>query len=219
MGAQEINVASIAARIKEERFDEVHLLDMVLGGDAVITHAEPFGGKDTVSEIMALVFGGVYASSGELLRRATLDAAGKESLDRGDVVDSDIFFTHALPLIAGPEHKDKMLWLSAVGRCTGEPKRVVGFLAERDHNVAAVIYIEVDHDELRRRRAAGRSGDPRPDDGAEQFEHRLKEFMLKTLPAIQEYEALVPMVRIDGFKHPHDVALSVIDGLYEALIG
>lgn len=215
-----INKPSIAAALSEERFDELHLLRMSMGGsESFIVHAPPFGGKDTIAEIMALIFEGEWASSGDLLRRAKLSPEAQASLDRGDVVTSDIFFDHALPLIAGPEQAGKILWLSAVGRCVGEPPRVLKFLEEQGHAAAAVIHIDVDIVELRQRRNAGRDGEARADDGPQQFEHRLSEFEQKTRPAIQQYADAIPLVRVDGSKHPHDVALDIIDGIYAALIG
>lgn len=216
----EIDKAAIAAAICEERFDELHLMKMGMdGSESFVVHAPPFGGKDTLAEIMAIIFGGEWASSGDLLRRAKLNAGAQASLDRGDIVTSDIFFDHALPLIAGPEQAGKILWLSAVGRCVGEPPKVLDFLEARGHKPVAVIYVDVDSMELRRRRDAGRDGEARPDDGPQQFEHRLGEFQQKTRPAIQEYADAIPLVRVDGAKHPHDVALDIVDGLYAVMIG
>ena len=220
MGASiEINKQAIAAAVTEERFDELHLIKMGLSGESFIVHAPPFGGKDTLAEIMAIIFEGEWASSGDLLRKAALNAEAQASIDRGDVVTSDVFFDHALPLIAGPEQAGKVLWLSAVGRCIGEPPKVLAFLEARGHKAAAVIYVDVDSVELRRRRNAGRDGEARADDGPAQFEHRLSEFQQKTKPAIQQYADAIPLVRVDGAKHPHDVALDIIDGLYAVLIG
>ena len=106
--------------------------------------------------------------------------------------------------------------LSSVGRWIGEESGVIDALKAANHELKAVIYLELDEDTVRSRWEALEQHDNRGgryDDTAEILEKRLVEYREKTLPVIDAYETLGLLIRLDGNGTPASVTEAILAAL------
>lgn|GEM_PF-111414 len=189
-----------------------------LGTGSINIFGLPMSGKDTVGQRLAEALGAVFLSSGLILR--TVEEQTKEKLtESGQLTPTDRFREIVLPYFSSPELNGKSLVLSSIGRWYGEEDAVMEAAENGNHEIKAVISLDISEQDVRDRWQSakvlndrgGRTDDERP----EVFETRLNEFKDKTLPVLTHYNSLNKLVRVKADATRDAVFESTIDALYD----
>lgn len=198
---------------------ESHSLELIrswLGSGSINIFGRPFAGKDTQGQALIGLLGGHLLGGGDILRGSEIPPHVDAALRRGELIPSQDYVDIVLPYLSKSEFQGEPLILSSVGRWIGEEEGVMNALKAANHELKAVIYLELSEDMVRERwRALGehdnRGG--RYDDTAEILEKRLVEYREKTLPVIDAYERLGLLIRLDGSGTPEEVTQSILTAL------
>ena len=176
----------------------------------------PMSGKDTVGKRLADLIDGKFLSSGDIIR----DYEAKKDdhmTENGELIPTNKFYDIVLPHFHIDELKNHPLVLSSIGRWEGEENEVIKNAKESNHEIKAVIYLELTEDNVRERWAAAKElGDRgiRGDDADPKvFETRIEEFHEKTEPVLKHYEELGLLVKIDASGTRDEVFENVINAL------
>lgn len=176
----------------------------------------PFAGKDTQGEKLTTLFEGTLLGGGDILRNSHIPDHVDKALHRGELIPSEDYVSIVLPFLSKPEFAGKPLILSSVGRWKGEEAGVIDALKSSNHDLKAVIYLELSEDDVVQRWRALEEHDNRGgryDDTEEILKKRLEEYRNKTIPVIDRYEELGLLERIDGIGTPHEVYTRIIEAL------
>ena len=189
-----------------------------LGIGSVNVFGLPFSGKDTVGKRLADDLSAVFLSSGEILREAEQsDNALADELKQGKLANTDKFREIVLPHFSKRDLQGSPLVLSSVGRWSGEEILVMDALKKSGHELKAVIFLDIPHNEVsgrweKAKELADRGG--RSDDDSDVvLAKRLAEFEEKTLPVLKHYRKLGLLLDIDGVGTRDDVYERVIKAL------
>jgi len=198
--------------------DKIRFLKNWLGTGSVNVFGLPMSGKDTVSKRLSESLGGVYVSSGEILRSA--EQKGEQVVDMGDGkwVPQQQFFDIVLPYLSREELRGRALILGGVGRWVGEETQTMAALVNAGHPTSAVVFLEIGIEEIKRRFDALSTVNDRgaraDDADFSLVESRIVEFREKTLPVIEKYRELGLLVSIDAGLSRDEVFESAIEKLY-----
>lgn len=196
--------------------EQIATITTWLGAGAVNIFGLPFAGKDTQAKKLQQMLGGHILGGGEILRNSSIPPHIEATLHRGELIPSQDYVDIVLPYLSREEFADQPLLLSSVGRWIGEEVGVIEALKTANHELKAVVYLQLEEDVVRERwLALGRHDDRggRYDDTAEILEVRLAEFREKSLPVLVAYDELDLLVKIDGNKNPEDVTKLIIKAL------
>ena len=111
------------------------------------------------------------------------------------------FTSIVLPHLSKEVYSGKPLVLSSIGRWHGEEPAVMRATVSSGHPMLAVIYLELDEDEVISRWGLfGKEQDRgiRKDDKGESLRIRLKEFRNKTEPVIEFYRSKNMLIEVNG---------------------
>ena len=192
-------------------------MDLVLLG-------APGAGKGTQGALLADRLGVPKIATGDMLREAVrqgteLGRKARQVMDAGQLVSDDI----VLGLVRERLETDAAggAVFDGYPRNVAQARSLEGLLAEVDRGIDAVIYIDVDDDDIVRR-MSGRRTDPetgvvyhvehnpppaeiadrvvqRDDDREETVRHRLEVYRENTAPLVEHYRrAGVPVHTVDG---------------------
>ncbi len=187
-----------------------------LGTGSINIFGRPFAGKDTQGRALVEILGGHLLGGGDILRGSTIPEHVEAALHRGELIPSEDYVDIVLPYLSKQEFQGDPLILSSVGRWIGEESGVIDALKAANHELKAVIYLELDEDTVRSRWEALEQHDNRGgryDDTAEILEKRLVEYREKTLPVIDAYETLGLLIRLDGNGTPASVTEAILAAL------
>lgn len=162
----------------------------------------PGAGKGTQSEKLIEHYNLAYIATGDMLREeikegSSLGKEVKSTIDRGELVSAEII----VQLI---EKKIKMNPNVNGFLFDGFPRTLVqayileGLLLKLNTSLSAVIALEVDRDELRRRMLERSENTGRQDDTKEVIEKRLQEYDDKTAPVANFYKKKGQFYEING---------------------
>jgi adenylate kinase len=159
--------------------------------------APPGAGKGTQGTRLAEALGLRHISSGEVLRRAVEDDTplGREAaqyLRSGRLAPDELVTRALLPVLA---ESDGFV-LDGFPRTLQQAEGL-----EFD----AVVYLNVDEDELRKRLLAR----GRPDDTPDVIDERLRVYAADTRPLIEHYRAQGVLVEVDGNRAPDEIAADI----------
>ena len=187
-----------------------------LGTGSINIFGRPFAGKDTQGRILAEAFNATLLGGGDILRNSQIPQHVNEALHHGELVPTKDYVEIVLPYLSREEFVGNPLVLSSVGRWIGEEQGVMEALREANHELKAVIYLDLPEQEVQARWQAlevhnDRGG--RHDDTLEVLEKRLAVFREKTLPVLEEYEKLGLLIRIDGGQTPQQVSKNILEAL------
>jgi adenylate kinase len=180
--------------------------------------AGPGAGKGTQAERLADHYGVEHLASGDLLR-AEVEAgtdvgkAAEAAINSGDLVPDDVILEIiGRRLVEAAERGGYVL--DGYPRNLSQAKRAHQ-LAEDVGNVElqAVVYLQVDRDELRRRMLTRAEEEGRLDDTRATIEHRLEVFDEQTQPLVQYYTERGLVHTIDGNQDVEDVTAAILDAL------
>jgi len=191
-----------------------------LGTGAINIFGRPFAGKDTQGKKLLDLFGGKLLGGGDILRNSIIPADVNEIMLRGELVPIKDYISIVLPYLAKAEFAGDPLILSSVGRWKGEETGAIEALRQANHELKAVIYLDIPEDEVRARWHALEHHDDRDnraDDTLEALEVRLTEYRNKTLPVIDEYERLGLLVRVDGTGSPESIHQNILNALLQRI--
>lgn len=180
--------------------------------------AAPGAGKGTQARRLAQHHGLEHVASGDLLRAeivagTAVGRAAESYVNRGDLVPDDVILEILGPrLKSAAEHGGYVL--------DGFPRNRAQ--AERAYQMAtdvggielqAVIHLEVEREELRRRMLARADAESRSDDTRVTIEHRFEVFDAETAPLIGYYEGRGLLHAIDGSQDVDAVADVIVEAL------
>ncbi len=199
-------------------------MDLVLLG-------APGAGKGTQGALLAQKLGVPKIATGDMLRDAVrqgteLGVKAKQVMDAGQLVSDDI----VLGLVRERLESDAFAGAVFDGypRNVAQARSLEELLGEVDRGIEAVIYIDVNDDDIVRR-MSGRRTDPetgvvyhvehnpppagvadrviqRDDDREETVRHRLEVYRENTAPLVEHYrQAGVPVHTVDGGRSIDDV--------------
>ncbi len=126
-----------------------------------------------------------------------------------------------LPFFGQAQYKHKPLILSSVGRWVGEEQSVVEALKATDHELKAVVLLQLEESMVHERwENAKKLGDRgrRADDTKGTVLVRLIEFKDKTVPVIEQYRQRGLLIEVDGTLPPDNVSGLIIEALYKQAV-
>jgi adenylate kinase len=165
--------------------------------------APPGAGKGTQAKLLAAHFGIAHLASGDLLRREV--AAGTEIgraaaayLERGDLVpDRLVIEMLRQPVIDAAARGGYVL--DGFPRTLGQAEQAYQVAVEVSGiELQAVVHLEVERDELRRRLLARAESEGRLDDNEATIAHRLDVYDIETAPILAFYAKRGLVVDVDG---------------------
>jgi adenylate kinase len=197
---------------------KINAIKQWLGSGSINIFGTPYAGKDTQGERLAELFNAPLLGGGEILRNSVIPPDVKETMERGGLIPTNDYIRIVLPYLSQPALNNKPLILSSVGRWHGEEEAVLGATNEAGHPIKAVIFLDLDEDDVRKRWEAAQQQQDRAgriDDAAERIDTRLSEFKNKTLPVIDHYKQSELLITLDGRLNKDEVTKQIIDSLYE----
>lgn len=162
----------------------------------------PGAGKGTQSQKLIEHYNLAYIATGDMLRNeikegTSLGQEAKSIIDRGELVSDEIIVKLIEKKIQSNPDVEGFLF-------DGFPRTVVqayileGLLLKMNTSLSAVIALDVDRDELRRRMLERGKTSGRSDDNANVIEKRLQEYDEKTAPVAEFYSEKGQFYPIDG---------------------
>ncbi len=197
---------------------KIEIIKEWLGTGSINIFGLPFSGKDTVGLRLAEMLGAKFLSSGLILRAAEKeDKTLAKELAAGNLAPTDTFKRIILPYFSRPELADYPLILSSVGRWSGEELDIMGAAIAGDHEIKAVILLNISENEAKKRWEAaqilGDRGERSDDKEKNILDNRINEFMQKTMPVIETYRRQHLLVPIRATGSRDEVFANVIDEL------
>jgi adenylate kinase len=186
-----------------------------IGSGSVNIFGRPFSGKDAQGKRLADLLDGKLVGGGEILRHTPSDHI-KQHIDNGQLIPSNDYADIVLPYLSQPELSGKPLILSAVGRWHGEETAVIDSLEKSNHQLRAVIYLNISNDDSYNRWFALQTYNDRlnrHDDTESVLQTRFAEFQNKTMPVIDYYDDLGILIQIDGRQTRDEVTSDIIAAL------
>lgn len=179
----------------------VELIKKWLGSGSVNIFGLPFSGKDTHCHKLAEQIDAKVVGGGDILRSKYGPQHIKDHIATGALAPTDEFLNIVLPYLAQKKYADKPLILSSVGRWHGEEPSVIQAAADSGHPIKAVIFLDIDKQEVIKRRELSlnlNDRGARHDDAMESLEKRFQEFETKTLPVVDYYRQVGLLIEVDG---------------------
>lgn len=189
-----------------------------LGTGSINIFGLPYSGKDTVGLRLAELLGAKFLSSGLILRASEKDdkELAKE-LAAGNLAPTDTFRRIIMPYFSRNDLAEFPLVLSSVGRWEGEEYDIMDSAAKANHNIKAVILLNISEEEAKKRweaaRVLGDRGERSDDKEKSILDNRVKEFIEKTMPVIETYRKRGLLVPIHATGEREAVFELVIDEL------
>lgn len=194
-----------------------------LGTGSINIFGMPMSGKDTVGVRLAEEIGGRFLSGG-LIIRAMEAMNNKHLTDKGNLIDTNIFYEWVLPYFEKEELKDSALVLSSIGRVYGEEGVVIKRAEAAGHPIKVAVALNVSEAvvterwrEVSQLKSQNR-GIRRDDESLEIFENRLKEFREKTIPVLLRYRMLGLLVEVKASGERDEVYQETVDAIYKHVL-
>lgn len=205
----------------------------------------PGAGKGTQADLLKGRCGVPKYATGDILREAVrqgtpLGQKARSYMDRGELVPDEVVMGLVREALASPEARDGFI-LDGFPRTLAQARGLAEMLRERSRELSAVVFFEVDEEELVRRLAGRRVcsecgatyniyTDPPPDpetcrcggrlrvredDREETVRNRLRVYHEETAPVLEWYEGrAVPVERLKAMGSVREVEerlLSLVD--------
>ncbi|MDZ7345863.1 MAG: adenylate kinase [candidate division KSB1 bacterium] len=200
----------------------------------------PGTGKGTQASVLSQMFGIPQISTGDILRKAVADGTelgrqAKAVMEAGGLVSDDIILALIKERLAQPDAAKGYI-LDGFPR-TVQEAGAVDDLRKKDGGIDAVVYFQVDEEEIVRRLTSRRTcrqcglnynmiSDPPPadnrcrvcggeiyqrdDDKEETVRNRLRVYHEKTAPLVEYYRKQGKLYSIDGSKPVEEVRQEII---------
>ena len=152
-----------------------------------------FSGKGTQSEKMIEKYGFGHISTGDVLRseiknNTELGKTAKQFIDQGQLIPDELMVSILANVYDsfGKDHQGVIF--DGFPRTIPQAEALKAMLAERGHNIAAMIELDVPEDELMKRLLLRGQLSGRSDDNEETIKKRLDVYHNQTSPLIEWYE-------------------------------
>lgn len=194
--------------------NKIHEVNEWLGTGSLNFFGKPFGGKDTQSEKLAPFFNAPILGGGQILRNSVIPPETQTKMNRGELIPTEDFVKIVMPYLSNPDFADGPLFLSSVGRVSGEEQGVINATEAAGHSIKAVPYFDITNDEVFRR-LANTPDRGRADDTPASMEVRLEEFYTKTQPVLDTYEKMGLLLPVDAMTESDVVFNSMVHLLHD----
>lgn len=196
--------------------ERVEKIKAWLGTGSINIFGLPMSGKDTVGMRLAKLLDAEFLSSGEIIREYE-EKQNDHMTENGKLIPTNKFYDIVLPYFHNEDLKDKPLVLSSIGRWEGEEDEVIENAKRANHEIKAVIHLDLAEEDVRERwKAAKELGDRgiRGDDADPKvFETRIEEFHEKTIPVLNHYYELGALIEVDASGTRDEVFENVLNAL------
>ena len=196
--------------------DKLAVIKRWLGTGSINIFGPPMSGKDTQGIRLAEALGAKFLSSG-LIVRAKEAETNQDFTSTGALAPTNIFYEWVLPYFERKDLADYPLILSSIGRWSGEEDVVMSTAAGANHDIKAVILLNISESDVISRFEAAKvlndRGDRADDQSLNVFKTRLAEFRTKTLPVIQHYQTLGLLVSVNGDQSRDAVFTEIVEKL------
>lgn len=159
----------------------------------VVIFGAPGSGKGTQSEKMIEKYGFGHISTGDVLRseiknNTELGKTAKQFIDQGQLIPDELMVNILANVYDsfGKDHQGVIF--DGFPRTIPQAEALKAMLAERGHNIAAMIELDVPEDELMKRLLLRGQLSGRSDDNEETIKKRLDVYHNQTSPLIEWYE-------------------------------
>lgn len=186
----------------------------------LILFGPPGAGKGTQSEKLIDKYGLVHISTGDIFRghinnQTELGRKVSELIANGELVPDAITIA-MLEEEIGKNPQAKGFIFDGFPRTVAQAEALDKFLENRNDQIAGVIALDVNEEELKKRIAERQKVSGRADDAAEKLVKRIDEYFQKTIHVLPYYEAQQKLTRVNGIGEIEAIfseLCSVIDHL------
>ncbi len=158
----------------------------------IVIFGAPGAGKGTQSDRIIEKYGLGHISTGDVLRSeikagSDLGRTAKAYIDQGQLIPDDLMISILAKVYDafGPDHKGVIF--DGFPRTIPQAEALKGMLADRGHEVAAMIELHVPEDELMKRLVERGKESGRSDDNEETIKKRLNVYHTQTAPLCDWY--------------------------------
>ncbi len=188
-----------------------------LGTGSINVFGLPMSGKDTQGVMLAKLLGAKLLSSGMIIRAKEAEAH-KDYSGKGNLIPTDVFYEWVLPYFGREDVATVPLVLSSIGRWSGEEDAVMEAARSANHEIKAVILLNISEADVEGRWQAAKilndRGERKDDRSIEAFRTRLTEFREKTIPVIEHYKQLGLLINVNGDQTREAVFNEIVEQLY-----
>lgn len=197
--------------------NKIETISNWLSSGSLNIFGRPFAGKDTQGRKLAELFSGELIAGGDILRAYHDQGEIDRVMAEGGLIPSDLYLKILTPFLSKDDFKNKPLILSSVGRKEGEELTIKQATEVSNHPIKAVILLEMEEAEARKRFEAARQEHDRgqrADDNRAVLENRLKKFREETMPVINYYKSVDLLISVDGTLTKEQVTSEILEALY-----
>ena len=197
---------------------EIQTIKNWLATGSVNIFGLPYSGKDTVGIRLAEILGGLYLSSGLILREVEKENLEvRKTLSAGLFAPQDQFFNIVLPYFSRADLADHPLILGGVGRWVGEENATMEAAAAGGHAIKAALLLNVSEADIRSRWDQARiiqdRGERSDDKELKILDTRISEFQTKEIPVIMHYKNFGLLIPINADQSKDKVFAEVVKKL------
>lgn len=172
----------------------------------------PGSGKGTQAARLSKEFDIAHESSGDAFRKAAAEGteaglAAAELFERGELVPDETVCRVMIEHIVELTSRGRGILLDGFPRTLGQAVRLEESLGELDQKIDAVVHINIDRTEIRRRLSLR----GRADDSEDVVQHRIAVYDELTRPLVDFYRDRDVVVEIDGNHSVDEVHDEILD--------
>lgn len=197
--------------------DKISTIKNWLGTGSINLFGLPMSGKDTQGIKLAKALNAKFLSSGMIIR-AMEESNQKNYTGKGNLLPTSLFYEWVLPYFERKDLFNYPLVLSSIGRWHGEELQVMSVAAGANHEIKAVIVLNISEADVEKRFKEAKSlndrGSRADDKSLEIFKTRLQEFRTKTIPVLKYYHDLNLLITVNGNQTREAVFNEIVDKLY-----
>lgn len=180
----------------------------------IVIFGAPGAGKGTQSDKLIEKYGLGHISTGDVLRNeikngTELGQTAKGYIDNGQLIPDDLMVSILASVYDGFGKEHAGVIFDGFPRTIPQAEALKEMLAERGHQVAAMIELSVPEDELMARLISRGKLTGRSDDNEETIKKRLDVYHNQTAPLIDWYEN-------EGIHH-HVEGLGTVDEIFDRI--
>lgn len=184
----------------------------------IVIFGAPGSGKGTQSDLIIEKYGLNHISTGDVLRNemkngTPLGQTARQYIDEGKLVPDSLIIDMLAKVYDSFGNEHKGVIFDGFPRTVPQAEALKKMLAERGHEVAAMIELDVPEDELMSRLVKRGLESGRSDDNEETIKNRLVEYENKTLPVADYYAAQGKRLLINGLGAIDKISASIAEAI------
>ena len=183
----------------------------------IIIFGAPGSGKGTQSDLIKKNFNLAHISTGDVLRQemkneTELGKIAKGYIEKGQLVPDDLI-CDMLDKVLGTLQDSKGIIFDGFPRTIPQAEALENILAKRGMEIAALLDLQVDDDELMKRLLERGKISGRSDDNEETIQSRLKVYHSQTAPLAEYYQNKGKRIEIKGVGSIEEIFNRIQDAL------